>query len=198
LKVSSLTLASEGGLALQGNDKRSIYYFGGTLTYTIVQKFDTEMNYIKQLPTVLPSPVLFAAGVSNNNGTFFVHNGKYVRNIIEFEEASETGKITGDLPFQSDPSAVFATAAIPSGQDGGVWVFAGNNPKPRNPVLLFRMANKTVSIPTENSTSLFPTLYEMPATLTDGKYGYLLGGIGRVAEYDGTYQRTDGILRQSN
>jgi hypothetical protein len=136
-------LASAGGLALQGNDKQSIYYFGGTSTYTIVQKFDTKTNYTSQLRTILPSPVVFAACLSNNNGTPFIHNGKYSRSIIEFGNASETAKNFGDLPFQTGSSSVFATVAISSGQeDGGVWVFAGNNPKPKNPVLLFRTANK--------------------------------------------------------
>jgi hypothetical protein len=134
--------------------------------------------------------------VSNNKGTLFIHNGKYTRNIIEFEEASETVKVIADLPFQSDPSAVFATAAIPNGQeDGCVWVFAGNDPKPTNPILMFNMVTKTVSIPAGNSTSQFPTLFEMPATVTDGRNGYLIGGLGRAVETDGSHHPTDGILK---
>jgi hypothetical protein len=196
VKVSSLTTASAGGLAVQANDGKSIYYFGGTSTYTIIQKFETETNYTGQLRTILPSPVLYAAGVSNNKGTLFIHDGKYTRNIIEFEEVSETVKIIGDLQFQSASSSVFSTAALLNGQeDGGVWVFAGNDPRPTYPILLFNMVTQTVSIPTGSSTFQFPTLFEMPATVTDGQNGYLIGGLGRAVEKDGSLHPTNGILK---
>jgi hypothetical protein len=184
---------SAGGLALQANDGKSIYYFGGIPTYTIIQKFDTETNSISQLRTILPSTVMFAAGVSNKKGAIFIHNG-FTRKIIEFEEATETAKIIADLPFQSSP--VIATAAIPNGnEDGGVWVFAANKPKSTNPILRFNMVTKAVSIPTGNSTSQFPTLFEMPSTVMDGRNGYIIGGLGKAMESDGSYHSTSGILR---
>jgi hypothetical protein len=84
-------------------------------------------------------------------------------------------------------SLIFSAAAIPNGKEGGsVWIFAENNPKPTNPILLFNTATKTVSIPTGNATSQFPTLYETPATVTDGRDGFIIGEFGRVAESDGS------------
>jgi hypothetical protein len=193
VKVSSLIRASAGGLALRGNDGKSIYYFGGIPTYTIIQKFDTETNYTSQLPAILPSTVMFASGVSNSNGIIFIYNG-FTRKIIEFEEGSETMKIIADLPFQSSP--VIATAAIPNGhEDGGIWIFAANKPRSTNPILWFSMVTKAVSIPTGNSTSQFPTLFETPSTVMDGCNGYIIGGLGKAMESDGSYHRTGGILR---
>jgi hypothetical protein len=187
-KVSSLS--TDRGVAVLANDGRSIYYFGGNPNLTTVYKFDSETNLTLRLPTQLPTPVVFAAGVSIN-GTILIFNG-YQRNILEFSETSETAVIIGDLPFQSDNSTVSSTTAIPNSNDG-VWLFAGNNPKPTNPVLLFNTANKVVYIPTENLTSL-PTLHYQAASVWEGRQGYLIGGLGRVPEIDGSYHPTNGIL----
>jgi hypothetical protein len=143
-----------------------------------------------RLPTVLPSPVFVAGGVSIN-GTIFIFNGRQ-RNILEFDQESETATIIGDLPFQTGNSTVYSTTAIPNGQDG-VWLFAGNDPKATNPVLLFNTANKVVYIPTANSTSM-PPLYEVSVSVWDGSYGYLIGGLGKVKESDGSYSPTNGVL----
>jgi hypothetical protein len=195
VKVSSLMTESSGGLAVLGNDKKYIYYFGGTGAFTVVQRFNTETSETSPLSTALPSPILFASGMSNNDGTIFIYNGKYTRNIIQFNESSEAATVIADLPFQSDGSAVFASsAAIPNGKDG-VWIFAGNKQKPTNPILLFNTKTKTVSIPTGSGTSKLPTLFETPATVTDGRDGYLIGGFGRAAERDGSYHPTYGILK---
>jgi hypothetical protein len=127
----------------------------------------------------------------SSNGTIFIFNGGQ-RNILEFNQESETGKIIGDLPFQTETSPVNSTTAISNGQDG-VWLFAGNNPKATNPVLLFNTENKVVYIPTVNSTSL-PTLYYVPASVRDGNHGYLIGGLGNAQESDGSYHPTNGII----
>jgi hypothetical protein len=127
-----------------------------------------------RLPTALPSSVTRASGVSNN-GTIFVFNRRQ-RNVLEFNQETEIGKITGDLPNQTGDSIVFSSTAIPNGQDG-VWLFAGNNQKATNPVLLFNTANKAVYNPTLNSTSL-PTLSYEPVSAWDGSHGYLIGGLG--------------------
>jgi hypothetical protein len=142
------------------------------------------------LTTALPSPVLYAGGVSNN-GTIFIFNGRQ-RNVLEFDQKSETAKIIGDLPFQSGTSTVLSTTAIPDGQEG-VWLFAGNTPKATNPVLLFNTANKVVYIPIIDSTSL-PTLYYQPVSVGDGSHGYIIGGLGWWLESDGSYYPTNGIL----
>jgi N-acetylneuraminic acid mutarotase len=194
-KVSSMMTDSGEGLAVQGSDNKYIYYFGGTSAYTLIQRFDTETTETRQLSAELPSPIMYASGLSNKAGTIFIYNG-YTRDIIQFEEASETANVIADLPFQSDPHAVFSAAAIPNGKENvSIWLFAGNNPKVTNPILLFNTVTKTVSIPTGNKTSQFPTLYETPATVTDNKDGYIIGGFGRVAERNGSYHPTNGILK---
>jgi N-acetylneuraminic acid mutarotase len=194
-KVSSMMTDSGEGLAVQGSDNKYIYYFGGTSAYTLIQRFDTETTETRQLSAELPSPIMYASGLSNKDGTIFIYNG-YTRDIIQFEEASETANVIADLPFQSDPQAVFSAAAIPNGKENvSIWLFAGNNPKVTNPILLFNTVTKTVSIPTGNKTSQFPTLYETPATVTDNKDGYIIGGFGRVAERNGSYHPTNGILK---
>jgi hypothetical protein len=188
-KVSSLSTVTHGGLAILAHDEKSIYYFGGnTSLSTTVYKFDIETNLTLRLPKELPSPVFTAAGMSVN-GTIFIFNGRQ-GNILEFSETSETAVIIGDLPFQSVNSTVSSTTAIPNGNDG-VWLFAGN--RPTNPVLLFNTVNKVVYIPTENVTSL-PTLFFQPASVWEGRHGYLIGGLGRAPEIDGSYHPMNGIL----
>jgi hypothetical protein len=189
-KVSSLSTATAGGLALQASDGKSIYYFGGLPDNSLVRKFNSETNVTVRLPTALPSPVIMAGGVCIN-GTIFIFNGRQ-RNVLEFNQESETAKIIGDLPFRTGTSTVYTTTAISNGQDG-VWLFAGYSPKATNPVLLFNTANKVVYIPTANSTSL-PTLLEVPVSVWDGSHGYLIGGLGRVEESDGSYHPSNGIL----
>jgi hypothetical protein len=195
VKVSSLITPSGGGRAFQGKDKKSIYYFGGTSTYLNIQKFNTDTNSMVTLPTALPSAVLFGSGVSTNDrsGIIFIFGGNN-RDVMEFDEASETAYVIAALPFQSSP--VLATAAIPNGkEDGGVWIFAGNNPKVANPILLFNTKTKAVSIPAGNSTSQLPPLYEILCAVTDGRSGYIIGGLGRVPGPDGSYHPTNGMLR---
>jgi N-acetylneuraminic acid mutarotase len=190
-KVSSLSIANRGGLALKASDGKSIYYFGGYPSSTrVVHKFNSETNVTVRLPTALPSHVEFAVGVSNNETTF-IFNGRQ-RNILEFNHESETAKIIGDLPFQTGTSTVFSTTAIRNGQEG-VWLFAGNPQKATNPVLFFNTANKVLYIPTVNSTSL-PTLCEAPVSVWDGSHGFIIGGLGWRQESDGTYHPTNGIL----
>jgi N-acetylneuraminic acid mutarotase len=195
VKVSSMMTDSGGGLAVQGSDKKYIYYFGGFSAYTLIQRFNTETSETSLLSAELPSRVVYASGLSNKDGTIFIYNG-YTSNIIQFDETSETAKVIADLPFQSDTQAVFSATAIPNGKENGsVWLFAGNNPKPTNPILLFNMVTPTVSIPTGNATFQFPTLYETPATVTDGRDGYVIGGFGRAAERNGSYHPNNGILK---
>jgi hypothetical protein len=185
VKVSSLEVASYAGLAFPANDGKSIYHFSGT----VIHKFDYMSNLTVRMPTALPSHVDYAAGVSLN-GTILIFNGRH-GTIMEFNETSETGKVIGELSFGN--SAVASTAAIPNGK-GSVWLFAGNSPKATNPVLLFDMATKVVHIPTANSTSS-PTLYVAPASVTSDSHGYLIGGLGRASESNGSMHPTSGILR---
>jgi hypothetical protein len=114
----------------------------------------------------------------------FIFNGRQ-RNVLEFKQESETAKSIGKLSFQTGISTVYSTTAILKGQDS-VWLFAGNNHKATNPVLLFNTANEVAYIPTENSISL-PTLVYCPASVWDGRQGYLIGGFGREKESDKSY-----------
>jgi hypothetical protein len=138
VKVSSMMTDSGGGLAVQGSDSKYIYYFGSTSAFNLIQRFNTETSETILLSTELPYPILHASGWSNKDGSILIYNGRYTRDIIQFEESSETATVIGDLPFQNDQSLVFSVAAIPNGkEDGSVWIFAGNNPKPTYPILLF-------------------------------------------------------------
>jgi hypothetical protein len=65
-KVSSLSTVSEGGLALQSNDAKAIYYFGGIPYAKLVHTFNSGTNVTVRLPTELPSPVFNEGGVLNN------------------------------------------------------------------------------------------------------------------------------------
>jgi hypothetical protein len=136
---------------------------------------------------------MFAAGTSAN-GTIIIFNG-IRRNILEFDEATETANITGDLPFQNGTSTLGSTTAIPDGKDG-IWLFGTSDPKPTNPILHFNTVNRTVSIPPVNRTAL-PTLYADTAAVWDSQHGYLIGGIGRAQEANGSFHPTNGILRYS-
>jgi hypothetical protein len=187
VKVSNLTLAAHGGLALPANDGKSIYYFQGT----VVHKFDYISNLTVRLPTALPSSVLDAGGMSLN-GTIYIFNGGQ-GTILEFNETSETGRVIGDLPFRPGTLRVSSTTAIPKGNDS-IWLFAANYPKAMNPILSFDTETKVVYIPSANSTSP-PTLYAVPASAWSNSHGYLIGGLGRVPESNGSYHPENGILR---
>jgi hypothetical protein len=180
-------LATYRGLALPSSNGKSIYYYQGT----VVHKFDYISNLTVRLPAALPSPVDHAGGVSLN-GTIFIFNG-IQRTIMEFNETTESAIVIGDLPFLPGTSSVICTRAIPTGE-GSVWLFAGNDPKPTNPVLLFDTAKKLVNVPTANSTSM-PSLYRVPASAWSNSHGYLVGGLGRVPESNGSIHPTSGILR---
>jgi hypothetical protein len=179
-----------GGVALLSKDGKSIYYFGGDSSNTKVYKFSLETYRHVQLAS-LPQNFLYGAGVSMN-GTIFLFDGRN-RNVLEFSEDFEAAKVIGDLPFQS--STVHSTNAIPDGKDG-VWILAGNDPKPINPILFFNTTSKVVSIPSGNTSTTLPTLYYKPSTVWDGfNNGYLIGGIGIVRESNGSVHASDGILR---
>jgi hypothetical protein len=196
-KVSSLGIPTLGGLALPANDGVSIYYFGGSSNPTHVHKFNTATNETVRLRTDLPVPVYISGGVSSNGSSIFLFSGHF-RTTQEFNQTSETSQIRGDLPFQSgnntSTTVRFTTAIQQKGVEDGVWLFAGNDPKPTNPVLLFSPTNNTVDIPSGNSNSL-PRLYEIPVSVTDGRHGYLIGGIGKLPESDGSLHPTNGIIR---
>jgi hypothetical protein len=190
-KVSSLSASNYGGLALQSNDGKSIYYFGGSSSSTSVHNFNRETNLTLRLPTTLPSSVYASSGVSIN-GSHFIFSGR-TRSVLEFSEEFEVGKIIGDLPFQVGTSTVASTTAIPNGQDS-VWLFAGSSQRATNPILLFNVTTKDVDVQVANTTTL-PTLYQVPVSVSDGRNGYIIGGLGYASESDGSYYPTNGILR---
>jgi hypothetical protein len=191
-KVSSLSGPTSGGLALQGKDGKTIYYFGGNSFTTTVHKFDSLTNVTVKLATRLPSPVLFAGGVSMNNGTMFIFDGRSGK-TMEFLEETETARIIGDLNFYSGSSNVLSTTAIPNGKDG-VWLFAGNGVKPTYPILRFNTSSPNFYFTPGNA---IPTLYYLPASVYDGKNnnGYLIGGLGRAVASDGSTHQSNGILK---
>jgi hypothetical protein len=185
--VSSLQVGTYGGLALIAEDGTTIYYFGGNQKF--VQKFDSLTNSTVRIPTDLPWDVCYSGGVSMS-GTIFLFDG-YRGKVMEFSEETERARIIGDLPFQNGTSTVVSTTAIPDGNDG-VWVFSGSYVKPSNPILLFNTTTKEVS--SSANTSL-PTLFFRPASVSDGGYGYLIGGLGWARDIDGSTHPSDGILK---
>jgi hypothetical protein len=193
-KYSSLISATNGVLALQGKDKNTIYLFGGTISHGAVHKFDPITNVTVRLPTGLPSSIRYAGGVSIN-GTILIFDG-FGSRILEFSEETETATIIAELSFDdNDNSPTVSVAALPDDKDS-IWLFAGSSRKPTNPILLFNTTTKTanIPIPTANTTSM-PTLYYRPASVSDGSHGYLIGGIGRTPEEDGSFHPGNGILR---
>jgi hypothetical protein len=191
-KVSSLNKAKFGGIALQASDRKTIYYFGGDPDQTDVHKFDSSTNVTVRLSEALPSSVRDAGGISID-GEMFLFDGLRGK-ILQFSEESETARVIGELPFcNSSSSKVSSTTVIGNGS-GGVWLFAGNSIKPDNPILLFNTTTKDVSILSTNTSSI-PTLYVHPASVFDGRDGYLIGGLGRTRENDGSTHPGSGFLR---
>jgi hypothetical protein len=142
------------------------------------------------LPTALPANVLYADGVSMN-GTHFIFCGRE-RTILQFNEKTETADITGDLPFENSFNVISSTI-IPNGQQG-VWLFGASYPRATNPILEYNTTSKTVSIPTGNFISL-ATLNGIPASVWDGRNGYIIGALGRARESDGSVHPTNGFLK---
>jgi hypothetical protein len=160
----------------------------------LVQQFDIETHLTKQLPTELPSRILLRAAGVSCNGTIFIFNG--IESIImEFSEQFGTAQIICALPFLSSYYyGPISTTAIHNGHDG-VWLFAGYSSEATNPILFFNTTDKVVFIPSlKNATSTLPNLFDVPASMSDGRQGYLIGGLGRLSEHDGSYHPTNGII----
>jgi hypothetical protein len=190
-KVSSLSSAAGGGLAIQSKDGKTIYFFGGYPNHAVVHKFDPFTNLTVRLPSEIPASIFYDAGVSIN-GTIFLFDGRG-KNVLEFSEETETARIIADLSFFDGTSSVATVAALPDNQDS-IWLFAENTGMPTYPILQFNRTTKTVQIPNVDTTSL-PTLYYSPVAVKDSSHGYLVGGIGRDPEEDGSFHPGNGMLR---
>jgi hypothetical protein len=184
--VSSLSSPTSGGLALKGNDSKSIYFFERTK----IHRFNPETKVTVELSTVLPSGVQFAAGITINQSAFLftIHSGV----IQEFNMQSETVKIIGDLWFGDVIS--YSTASITDSSSNTVWLFPGSDEKHINRSLIFDPETKLTSTsPYQNER--FASLNQYPATVSTGRYGYIIGGIGRTPNPDGSKYSSNGILR---
>jgi hypothetical protein len=190
-KVASLSSAASGGLALPGKNGKAIYIFGGYPDYAAVHKFDSITNVTERLSTLLPSPLFYACGVSIN-GTMLLFDGQR-RTILEFSEENETAGVIAELSFYNGTSTVSCVTALPDNNDG-IWLFAGNLEKPTHPILQFNTTTRAVQIPNADTTSL-PTLYCAPGLVRDGSHGYIIGGIGRAPEGDGSIHPGNGMMR---
>jgi hypothetical protein len=188
-KVSSLSSATSGGLALPGKDGKTIYFFGG-YPNNAVHKLDSITNVTERLSTALPSSLTFPGGVSIN-GTIIIFHGKG-RVILEFSEVTETAKVIAELSFYNGTSNVVSVTALPDNKDG-IWLFAGSRPKPTYPILQFNTTTRAVQIPNADTTS--PTLFYAPESVSDGSHGYIIGGIGKAPEGDGNFLPGNGMLR---
>jgi hypothetical protein len=188
-KISSLSSPTRGGLALKDKDGKYIYYFGGTWTSTVIHRFNPETNATVKLSTVLPSDVVNAAGVTTSQSAF-IFNGRY-RKIIEFDLATETVDEIGQRSFGND--SVVSTASITDSASNRTWLFSTSWDKFNNPVETFNSETRLTSYP--NHDINVPSLYRKPAAVSAGRYGYIIGGIGRETESDGTKHPSRGILR---
>jgi hypothetical protein len=188
-KVSSLSSATSGGLALPGKDGKTIYFFEGSSV--VVHKFDSITNVTEILSTTLPYSLRYAGGVSIN-GTMLLFD-PLGRNVLEFSEETETARVIGELSFYNSTSSVSSATALPDNNDG-IWLFAGSSLKPTYPILQFNTTTRAVQIPNADTTSL-PTLYDAPESVRDGCHGYIVGGIGRAPEGDGSLHPGNGMLR---
>jgi hypothetical protein len=186
-KVSSLSSAIRGGLALPGKDGKTIYFFKD---YS-VHKFDSITNVTERLSTALSSSLSWAGGVSIN-GTILVFDGRG-RNILEFSEETETATVTAELSFYNGTYNVLYVTALPDNNDG-IWLFAGSSSKPTYPILQFNTTTRAVQIPNADTKSL-PYLFYAPESVSDGSHGYIIGGIGRAPEGDGSFHPGNGMLR---
>jgi hypothetical protein len=188
-KVSSFSSSTYAGLALPGKDGKTIYFFDGHSSS--VHKFDSITNVTERLSTALPSPLPYAGGVSMN-GTMLLFDGQR-KNILEFSEETETARVIAELSFDDDTYSVTSVTALPDNKDG-IWLFAGSSSKPTYPILQFNTTTRAVQIPNADTTSL-PRLYYTPDSVRDGSHGYIIGGIGRAPEGDGSIHPGNGMMR---
>jgi hypothetical protein len=196
--VSTLNHLTLGGLALMGtrNDTESdIYFFGGVKRPRGIERFDPKTNTTTVVVNAsLPVDVQLDGGVTDHKGLCYIFSGTNGC-VIEFDAESGTSKVVAELPFGNTGAIPIESTTVFHDERGNrVWVFAENWPKPLNPVLLFDLETKEVSVPAMNFSSL-PRLYVHPATVVDGRYGYFVGGIGRALEEDGNYHPGNGIIR---
>jgi hypothetical protein len=115
------------------------------------------------------------------------------RNVLEFSEETETARVIAELSFYNGTSTVLSVTALPDNNDG-IWLFAGNQGKPTYPILQFNTTTRAVQIPNADTTSQ-PTLYWAPDSVRDGSHGYIIGGIGRAPEGDGSFHPGNGMMR---
>jgi hypothetical protein len=188
-KVSSLSSPTSGGLVLKSKDANFIYHFGGTSTRTAIQVFNPAKKITVTLNTVLPSEVLHSDGMTINH-TAFICSGR-TEKILEFNLASETVKTVGRLLFGNE--TVISTAIITDNTSNRVWLFPGSEGRLNNRVMIYNSESKLTST-TQKNVSV-PSLYFKPATVSTGRYGYIIGGLGRVPEPDGSDHPSKGILR---
>jgi hypothetical protein len=193
-KVYSLSTASYGGLALQSNDGKSIYYFGGNPNGKLVHKFNTETNVTVRLPIPLPYSVVNGGGALLD-GRIFIFSGMR-SNCMQFSLELERAWIVGGIPYRSgvdDPDdPLYSITALPA-DESSVWLFQGTDPPPSHPIMFFSTRH-LLQIPSEYPYTL-PTLYERPVSVGDGHQGYLIGGFGWRPEQDGSYYSSDGVLK---
>jgi hypothetical protein len=188
-KVSSLSLRTDGGVVLKGKDNKYVYYFGGSMTDKVIHRFNPATKVTVKLSAVLPSEVMYGAGVSINQSAF-IFNGRG-GNVLEFKFDTETVDIVADLSFRN--GTVLTTASIPDSNSSRVCLFPGSDEKLMHKLLIFNTESKLISTVDYNVS--VPPLFLKPATVWTGRYGYIIGGFGKIAESGGITHPSNGILR---
>jgi hypothetical protein len=176
-------------LALKGNDSKYIYYFGGCNTESAIHRFNLATKSTVKLSAILPTFVYHAAGDTKNQSAF-IFNSEH-GNIMEFNTTSETVKEIGKMSLGNGP--VFSTASITDSTSTKTWLFSDPYGKPNNSVEIFNFETRLTSNPDQNVS--VPSLSGTPATVSAGRYGYIIGGFGRRTGSGGTKHHSHGILR---
>jgi glutamine cyclotransferase len=125
---------------MKSRDSQSIYYFCGKRDRSI-HRFDPVTKVTVKLSTVLPSDVIFAAGVTTLQSAFIfdAHGGK----VLEFDLEAETVRIIRKLSFGDE--RVFTTVSVTDITSNRVWIFGTTRTGLTNEVKIFNTRSKLIS-----------------------------------------------------
>jgi hypothetical protein len=197
-KVSSLLHPTYGGLALKGKDGKSIYYIGGWETTGLIQNFDIRTRLTRSLnDTSVTSELYIAVGVSVN-GTAFIFNS-VTGEILEFDMDSETVKKIGSHSvgdwLKGPPAVILDTSR------NRVWLFPqllGSERDVENYLSVFDTETKEVSKQNTTVSDYYVYLFQGSATVSVGRYGYIVGGFNLLITNTTRNDDEGGILRYGN
>jgi hypothetical protein len=170
-------MKSPKGLYMGLMGSASLYIIPALCSRRSVQKFDPLIDCTVTLPTQLLSDLYYAGGVSMS-GTIFLFNGRE-RNIREFSKETGLARIIGDLPFPKFP---FVFGYLPETIES-----------PRTPSFCLIRRPRVSRVHRRMRLRCRRCSTSLP--VSDGRNGYLIGGLGRAKEIGGCTHPSNGILR---